>query len=64
MEEKRMFGWFLAAAVIKAFQNGTADSIEDYCNQYGRDYEDAFVRRWVDDDDEVGDDFVCWDDDD
>lgn len=59
-----MLGWFLVAAAVAALREGTASSEEEYCNQHGCNYEDIYERRRFNEDDEIGDDFVCLADDD
>lgn len=59
-----MLGWFLIAAAAAALRDGTASNEEEYCNQVGCNYDDIYERRHFNEDDEIGDDFVCLADDD
>ena len=59
-----MLGLFLIGAVAKALANGTASSVEDYCNQRGCNYDDVYVTRYVRSDDDINDQFIGWADDD
>ena len=58
-----MLGWFLLAAVGAAIASGAADSVDDYCNQRGLNYDDVYEKRYVNDDDDLDDRFVGWADD-
>ena len=55
-----MFGIFLRGSVARAMSDGSASSIEDYCNQNGCNYEDVFEKRRVRNDDDINDRFCGW----
>ena len=57
-----MFGWFIAAAVASAIADGSASSVEDYCNQNGCNYDDVYERRRVRSEKDINSRFVGWDD--
>ena len=57
-----MFGWFIAAAVASALADGSASSVEDYCNQNGCNYDDVYERRRVRGEKDINSRFVGWDD--
>ena len=47
-----MLGLFLLGSVAAALADGSVSSVDEYCNQHGCNYEDVFVRREVNDDDD------------
>ena len=55
-----MFGIFLLKSVAEAISNGAASSVEDYCNQYGCNYEDVYETKRVRSDDDINDRFCGW----
>ena len=55
-----MFGIFLLGSVAKALANGSASSLEDYCNQHGCNYDDLYETKRVRGDDDMNDRFIGW----
>ena len=55
-----MLGLFLLGAVVAAIKSGECDSVEDYCNQNGCNYDDVYYEKEVSEDDDWTDNFVGW----